>query len=82
MSFWNRFFHTLRPGRMDSELKREMETHLAEAQDDAVRNGADEQQARRNSRLQFGNPASYREQARERNLLAWLEILFQDFRYT
>ncbi|HEX7361070.1 MAG TPA: hypothetical protein VF283_11335 [Bryobacteraceae bacterium] len=31
MSFWNRFFNTLRSGGLDADLKREMETHLAEA---------------------------------------------------
>ncbi|MGH9585054.1 MAG: permease prefix domain 1-containing protein, partial [Bryobacteraceae bacterium] len=82
MSFWNRLFNTLRPGRLDADLQREMETHLAEMQDDALRSGANQEQARRNARLQFGNPGSYREQARERNLFAWLEILAQDFRYT
>jgi predicted permease len=82
MSFWNRLFNTLRSGRLDNDLQREMETHLAKMQDDELRSGADADQARRSARLQFGNPGSYREETRERNLFAWLEIFLQDFRYT
>lgn len=36
MSLWNRFRNTLQPARVDSDVNREFETHLAELQDDLM----------------------------------------------
>jgi predicted permease len=81
MSLWNRFWNTLRPSRVESDIKREFNTHLAEIQDELLKRGYNLEQARRAARLQFGNPTSYREQTRERNRLAWLGTFAQDFHY-
>src|ERR1700677_1460132 len=81
MSLWNRFRNTVRPSRVDSDISREFETHLAEMQDELVRMGHTREQARRAGRLQFGNPICYREQTLERNRLAWLGSLTQDLHY-
>ncbi len=82
MSLWNRLWNTFRPSSLDDDLAREIDTHLAEMQDDNVKQGMAPEQARRAARIQFGNASSYREQTRERNLLAWLETMGQDLRYT
>ncbi len=82
MSLWNRLWNTFRNSHLDGDLAREIETHLAELQDDAVKQGLKPDEALREARMQFGNPASYREQTRERNLLGWLETMTQDTRYT
>jgi predicted permease len=81
MSLWNRFWNTLRPSRVESDISREFETHLAEMQDELINRGHTLEQARRAARLQFGNPISYREQTRERNRLAWLGSFTQDLHY-
>ncbi len=82
MSLWNRLWNTFRNSQVDADLAREIETHLAEMRDDALKQGLGPEQAGRAARMQFGNPASFREQTRERNLLAWLESSVQDIRYT
>jgi predicted permease len=81
MSLWNRLRNTLRPSRVDADLALEVETHLAEMQDDGVKQGLTPAQARRAACLQFGNPRSYCEISRERYLLSWLETFLQDVRY-
>jgi len=83
MSLWNRLWNTFRPSSLDDDLAREIVTHLAEMQDDKVKQGLlAPEQARLAARMQFGNPSSFREQTRERNLLPWLESMGQDIRYT
>src|SRR5277367_1717260 len=81
MSLWNRLRNTLRTSRVDADLALEIETHLAEMQDDGVKQGLTPAQARRAARLQFGNPRSYCETTRERYLVSWLETFLQDVRY-
>lgn len=81
MSLWNRLRNTFRSSDLDAQLKCEMETHLAELQDEARREGHENKAARRMANLQFGNVASYREQTRERDTIVWLEMLLRDIRY-
>jgi predicted permease len=81
MSLWNRFRNTFRPSRVDSDVNREFETHLAELQDELVKEGRTAEEARRAARLQFGNPVSHREETGERDRLAWLGTFIQDLRY-
>ena len=82
MSLWNRLRNTFRGSSLDDDLAREINTHLAELQDDKVKQGLAPEQARRAAQIQFGNAGSYLEQTRERNLLAWLETMLQDMRFT
>jgi hypothetical protein len=82
MSFWNRLWNTFRTSSLDDDLAREIDTHLAEMQDDKVKQGLAPEQARLAARMQFGNASSFREQTRERNLLTWLETMLQDIRFT
>ncbi len=81
MGLLNRIWNSLRPWRMDRELRQELETHMAELEDDERRQGASAREAKNRTRQRFGNPTVYRENARERNLLAWLETFVQDIRY-
>jgi putative ABC transport system permease protein len=81
MGLLNRIWSSLRPSSMDRDLRQEMETHMAELEDDERRQGANPAQAHDSVRQRFGNPTVYREQARERNLLAWIETFVQDIRY-
>jgi predicted permease len=81
MSLWNRLRNTLRPSHVDSDVSREFETHLAELQDELMKEGRTLEEARRAARLQFGNPVPYREQTRERDRLAWLGTFTQDLQY-
>lgn len=81
MSLWKRFWNTLRTSRVESDIRREFETHLAEIEDELLKRGHTLEQARRVARLQFGNPISYREQTRERNRVACIGTFAQDLRY-
>jgi hypothetical protein len=81
MGLLDRIWNSLRPSRMDRELRQELETHMAELEDDERRQGASEREAKDRTRERFGNPTVYREQARERNLQAWIETFVQDVRY-
>ncbi len=64
MSLWNRLWSTFRPSGLDDDLAREIDAHLAEMQDDKVKQGLTPEEARLAARMQFGNPSSYREQTR------------------
>ena len=54
MSLFNRLWNTLWPSRLDSDLAREMETHLAEMQEDAEKDGLTPEEAVRSARLGSG----------------------------
>ncbi|HWF48241.1 MAG TPA: ABC transporter permease [Bryobacteraceae bacterium] len=82
MSLWRRLWNTFRTSHLDDDIAREIQTHLAETQDDAVKQGFTPEEARHVARMQFGNAGLYREQTHERSLLAWLEASLQDVRYT
>src|SRR5580704_10493443 len=81
MGLLNRIWSSLRPSSMDRDLRQEMETHMAELEDDERRQGASAGEAKDRTRQRFGNPTVHREKARETNLLAWIETCFQDLHY-
>ena len=81
MSWYDRLRNTLRSERLSSELDCEMEFHLAERVDELVAGGMNEEEARRQARLHFGNPTVQRERTRDRDILPWLESLLADLRY-
>jgi len=80
-SFFTRIWNVLRWGRLDDDVREEVETHLALIEEEERANGIASAEARRNARLRFGNPAVYREQMREANRAIWLDNLWQDLRF-
>ena len=69
MSWYHRLRNTLRSEKVSSELNHELEFHLAERIDELMARGMTEEEARREARLRFGNPAVQKERARDRNIL-------------
>jgi len=67
-TFFKRIWNVFRSGRLEGDVREEVETHLALIEDEERANGVDSTAARRNARLRFGNPALYREQMRDANL--------------
>src|SRR5689334_9274923 len=70
MAWWSRLVNAFRPERVDREIEEEIRSHLEEA----VAEGRDPAEARRN----FGPELSRREQSRDVRILPWLDSLRAD----
>src|SRR4029450_10837359 len=77
MSAWRWLFRR----RAEAELRKEIAAHMAERIDGLIDEGLSETDARRQARLEFGNPVSAVEQSREQWIAPWLSSLRQDLRY-
>src|SRR5438876_1747949 len=73
MSSLRRLWNVLRRSRMDDELRREIETHLAFIEEDERAQGSSVEQARQLARSRFGNPSSHRERALDAVIATWFE---------
>jgi predicted permease len=71
----------LRQEKLGSDLDDELQFHLDQRIDENIAAGMSEEEARRDARLRFGNPAVLKESARENDILVWLETAAQDLRY-
>jgi macrolide transport system ATP-binding/permease protein len=67
--------------RIDDELAREIDAHIAERVDDLVDAGLSLKEARQQARREFGNIARHLEDSREVWSPLWLQQLLQDMRY-
>ncbi len=76
-----RLWQTVRPGRNDRDLERELRLHLELASEDARRGAVAPEQAARTSRIQAGPLASAMEALRDQHSVPWLRDLGQDVRY-
>lgn len=65
----------------DEDLAREIESHLAHAQDAQEARGSSPQEARRQARLRFGNPRTTREKVWRYRSLPWLDDAWRDLRF-
>ncbi|HEX3435915.1 MAG TPA: ABC transporter permease, partial [Pseudacidobacterium sp.] len=74
-----RFF---RKAERDAELATELEVHVAHEMDDNLARGMNEEEARRQAYLKFGNPTRVREEIWRMNSFVWLENLLRDARYS
>jgi len=81
MGWYRQFINMLRPDRLSSDIRREMEFHMAERADDLVAGGMTEPDAQREARRRFGNPTVQRERTRDTDILTWFESLGADVRY-
>jgi putative ABC transport system permease protein len=73
-----RFMHRV---RKDEDLKEEIESHLAHAQDANAARGLPPQEARRQARLRFGNPSATRERVWRYRSFPMLEDGWRDLRF-
>jgi len=78
MSWWRRLF----AGRkMDRDLDRELSFHFDQQVADKVRAGMSEEQARRQSRIEFGGMEQLKEDCRESRGTMWVSSVLQDLRF-
>jgi predicted permease len=81
MTWLRRLFNSVRSGRVERDIEREITFHLAERADDLAREGASAADARRQARLQFGNPIVQRESTRDVDLAGWVDATARNLRY-
>src|SRR5580698_2096250 len=70
----------IRRGRADSELNREVASHLALLEDDFVRRGMSPEEARMQARRAYGGVEQAKQLHREERSILWLEQTFADLR--
>jgi predicted permease len=81
MGWFKRFANLGRRDRVTHEIDRELDFHLAELADELMAGGMSEEEARREARRRFGNPAVQRERTRDVDVMVWLESMGADLRY-
>ncbi len=67
--------------RKDQDFAEEVESHLAHEQDANLLRGLSPEEARRQARLQFGNPRTTREREWRYHSFPWVEDLLRDLRF-
>src|SRR5215475_1918907 len=72
---------SLRRGKVESEMERELRFHLEMETAENIRRGMNEKEARRAALLSFGGVERTKENLRDARGLRWLEDLPQDMRY-
>ena len=81
MAWLRRLLNSLRAGRVERDIEREITFHLAERADDLEREGAAAAEARRKARLRFGNPVVQRERTRDVDVADWVDATVRNIRY-
>jgi predicted permease len=77
-----RFLSFFRRAQLDHDLDAEMSAHLEMAVEENVKNGMSADEARRQALIQFGGTQQASERHRDARGLPFLDVLFQDLRYT
>jgi len=67
--------------KKDTDLAAEIESHLAHEQDANLSRGLSAEEARRQARLEFGNPETLRDQVWRYRSLPWVEDAWRDLRF-
>ena len=80
MSWFRRLTATFRVSRVERDIDRELDFHLAERTDQLQAEGLPVEQARAMARRQFGNALRLREDAYRVRSISWVERLAQDVR--
>ncbi len=78
----NRIRSFFRKDPLDQELSQEMSSHLEMAVEENIRRGMSAEQARRQALVQFGGIQQSLELHRQTRGLPWLDVLWQDLRFT
>lgn len=81
MPWWSKVANLIRGNRHLDELDEEMEFHVAMRADEFRRAGLSESEALRAARHGFGNIVLQREQARDADILQWLDTFTRDLRF-
>ena len=81
MGWLRRLLNTGRTGRVNREIDRELAFHVAERAEALRAGGMSEEEALREARRRFGNPTFQREQARDANVVSWVDSFVRDLRH-
>src|SRR5918994_1789678 len=81
MRWLRRLWNTVRPGRVERDIDREMRFHLAERIDELRAQGLNEDEASRRARLQFGNLSLQADRTRDMDVSLWTDTLLRDTKY-
>jgi predicted permease len=81
MSWIKRFASSLRGGRLEQELDKELEFHLAMRTREKAAGGATPEEARRQALQRFGSVTRAKEACRDESTIAWVAAVRQDLRY-
>jgi predicted permease len=81
MSWLSRLRHTFRTGKLDNELDEELRSHLEMRVADNINAGMTPTGARHDAQKRFGNTSLVKEDARETDIIGWLETVAADLRY-
>lgn len=81
MSWHHRLRNVFRSERLEGDLEREFQYHLAETVDRLVANGMPETAAFQEARRRLGNYTIHKEKTRDMNLAGWLDETRGDFVY-
>src|SRR5215472_7218443 len=84
-SMLRKLFHrlcaSLRRGKIENELERELRFHLEMEVAENMRRGMSEEEARRAARISFGGVEQTKESYRDIARFRWIEDLWQDLHY-
>src|SRR5580700_9000529 len=80
MAWYRRFWNVLRPGRMQSDLERELSFHVRERAEELQAAGMSGQEAVRQARQAFGNYTAQVERTRDMDINGCLDSLVRNLR--
>ena len=75
MSWLSRLRHTFRTGKLDNELDEELRSHLEMRVADNIDAGMTPAEARHDAQKRFGNTTLVKEDARETDIIGWLDTV-------
>src|SRR5262249_61533627 len=78
---FHRLRASLRRGKIERELDRELRIHLEMETAENMRRGMSEEEARRAARISFGGVEQTKESYRDIGRFRWIEGLWRDFHY-
>ena len=81
MGLWSRIRNLCRRSQVDAAIEAELRSHFELAVDDGLRAGLGEAEARRQTRLRFGNPVVVREHAMAADVALAINGAGRDVRY-
>jgi predicted permease len=81
MSWLKRLANTMGSGRVEREIRRELEFHVAERADELRISGLSPEEAERRARVKFGNPLLQAERTRDMDMALWADGLARNLRH-
>jgi hypothetical protein len=81
MSRLRRLWNTVRAGRVEREIRRELDFHVTERADELRASGLSAEEATRRARVQLGNPMLQAERTRDVDIALWADGIVRNLRH-